>query len=186
MLHEQFPDWAGLPLTLVESYGTDHDIYRVGDELSVRMPRIGWAMAQAELEGGGRPGWRRSALAPPTPIASASPAGYPYRWAVHEWLPGTNANEVVDLDRAAGDLAAFVRALQSIDTTGAPARKPGAKGSPLAELDAAVHERITEMPDEFDQSAMLRVWDDAIAAEPWSGPDVSVAHRPAPGQPSRR
>ena len=92
---------------------------------------------------------------------------------MHAWLAGTDANEgLVDLDRAARDLAGFVVALQSLDTAGAPMRKPGARGGPLADLDAAVHERITEMPGEFDQAAMLRVWDDAIAAEPWNGPDV--------------
>lgn len=43
----QFPQWAGLPIDLVASYGTDHDIYRLGDRLAARLPRVGWATKQA-------------------------------------------------------------------------------------------------------------------------------------------
>lgn len=32
----QFPLWAELPITPIVSYGTDHDIYRLGQQLSVR------------------------------------------------------------------------------------------------------------------------------------------------------
>ena len=50
LVAEQFPDWAGLPVTPVEPWGTDNAIYRLGDELSVRMPRIHWAVAPLERE----------------------------------------------------------------------------------------------------------------------------------------
>ena len=43
LLVGQFPQWSGLPIDLVDSYGTDHDIYRLGDGLAVRLPRIRWA-----------------------------------------------------------------------------------------------------------------------------------------------
>jgi aminoglycoside phosphotransferase (APT) family kinase protein len=42
LLAEQFPHWADLPIDPDESYGTDHDIYRLGDHLAARLPRIGW------------------------------------------------------------------------------------------------------------------------------------------------
>ena len=43
LLAGQFPQWADLPIEPVVSYGTDHDIYRLGDHLAARLPRIGWA-----------------------------------------------------------------------------------------------------------------------------------------------
>jgi aminoglycoside phosphotransferase (APT) family kinase protein len=43
LLAGQFPEWADLPIGLVDSYGTDHDIYRLGEHLVARLPRIGWA-----------------------------------------------------------------------------------------------------------------------------------------------
>ena len=43
LLAAQFPQWAGLPLAPVEPAGTDNAIYRLGDDLVVRLPRIHWA-----------------------------------------------------------------------------------------------------------------------------------------------
>ncbi len=50
LLAGQFPHWAELPIALVRSYGTDHDIYRLGERLAARLPRIEWATNQAAKE----------------------------------------------------------------------------------------------------------------------------------------
>src|SRR5260370_35392328 len=60
----QFPEWADLAIDPVVSYGTDHDIYRLGDDLAARLPRIGWATHQGAEEAGCRP-----KLAPRLPLA---------------------------------------------------------------------------------------------------------------------
>ena len=64
LLTAQFPKWADLPISRVSSYGTDHDIYRLGDALVVRLPRIGWAAGQAAKEAEWLP-----KLAPHLPLA---------------------------------------------------------------------------------------------------------------------
>jgi aminoglycoside phosphotransferase (APT) family kinase protein len=137
LLSAQLPQWADLPIARVESYGTDHDIYRLGDALAARLPRIEWATEQAGLE---REWLPRLAphlpLAIPVQLAMGHPAeGYPFEWSVYEWLPGQSASSGIDdLDEAAVDLAAFVEALRRIDTTVARPRRRGAPGAPLAEL----------------------------------------------------
>ena len=68
LLAAQFPHWAGRPVTPVASYGTDHDIYRLGDTLAARLPRIGWATAQAAKEAEWLP-----RLAPHLPLAVPRP-----------------------------------------------------------------------------------------------------------------
>jgi aminoglycoside phosphotransferase (APT) family kinase protein len=40
LIREQHPRWAGLPLAEVCAYGTDHAIYRLGDDMGVRLPRV--------------------------------------------------------------------------------------------------------------------------------------------------
>jgi hypothetical protein len=108
LLAGQFPRWAGLPIDPVESYGTDHDIYRLGDHLAVRLPRIGWATAQAHTEAKWLPRLApQLPLALPVQLARGRPAeGYPFGWSVYEWLPGENANGTIgDLEQAAVDLA---------------------------------------------------------------------------------
>jgi aminoglycoside phosphotransferase (APT) family kinase protein len=149
LLAGQFPRWAGLPIDPVESYGTDHDIYRLGDHLAVRLPRIGWATAQAHTEAKWLPRLApQLPLALPVQLARGRPAeGYPFGWSVYEWLPGENANGTIgDLEQAAVDLAGFVRALRRVDTTGAHPRHPHGRGGPLAQHDEHVRRSVAVDP----------------------------------------
>lgn len=50
LLAAQFPQWADLSIERVAHFGTDHAIYRLGEDLSVRLPRIAWATRQVEKE----------------------------------------------------------------------------------------------------------------------------------------
>jgi hypothetical protein len=50
LLSAQFPQWADLPLERVPSAGTDNPLYRLGEDMVVRMPRIHWAIGQVEKE----------------------------------------------------------------------------------------------------------------------------------------
>src|SRR3954451_7611528 len=43
LLRAQHPQWASLPIELLSTSGTDNAIFRLGDDLVVRMPIIGWA-----------------------------------------------------------------------------------------------------------------------------------------------
>ena len=171
LLRHQFPHWADLPIERVPSRGTDHDIYRLGDQLCARMPRTGWAAGQAEREAAWLPGLApHLPLALPVQVALGQPAdGYPFTWSVCQWLPGGNAHGTLsDLRQAAADLAGFVTAMRQIDTTGAPPRLPGARGAPLAENDERVRGSIEGLGDRVDRTAVTRSWEESLAAWPWN------------------
>jgi len=93
LLAAQFPHWAERPIEPVVSYGTDHDIYRLGADLAARLPRIGWASEQAAKEAKWLPRLAQHLpLALPVPLAMGRPADdYPFDWSVCTWLPGRNA-----------------------------------------------------------------------------------------------
>jgi aminoglycoside phosphotransferase (APT) family kinase protein len=184
LLAGQFPQWADLAIEPVVSYGTDHDIYRLGDRLAARLPRIGWATGQAAKEREWLPKLApHLPLAVPVQLAMGDPAeGYPFAWSVYEWLPGENANGTIDdLDQAAVDLAAFVKALREIDTTGAHPRPSGSRGAPLAELDKAVRGSIAELGDRVEADAALRSWEESLNAPQWDGKEVWVQGDLLPG-----
>jgi aminoglycoside phosphotransferase (APT) family kinase protein len=175
LLAAQFPQWGDLPIVPVDSYGTDHDIYRLGDDRSVRMPRIDWATTQAAKEACWLPRLApHLPLAVPVQLAVGRPGeGYPFDWSIYEWLPGDNANGTIDdLERAAVDLAGFIAALREIDTAGAPPRGRGSRGSPLVENDDAVRRSIAALGDRIDRTAALRSWQESLDAAPWTGPEV--------------
>ena len=175
LLSRQLPQWSELPLVRVESYGTDHAIYRLGEELAVRMPRIGWAAGQAEKEATWLPRLRSSLpLAVPVPLALGVPdAGYPFPWAVYEWIPGRPIDlEHDDLVSAAEQLGAFAVALRSCDATGAPARQRGSRGSPLTDLDEPFRRALTELGARTDERRARVLWDESLAAEKWQEPET--------------
>ena len=184
LLAGQFPHWAGLAIEPVVSYGTDHDIYRLGDDLAARLPRIGWATRQAAKEAEWLPKLApQLPLAVPVQLAIGHPAeGYPFDWTVYEWLPGDNANGTIeDLDQAAVDLAAFVRALRQVDPTDAHPRPARSRGAPLAELDKDVRRSIAELGDRVDGDATLRSWQESLDAAAWDGEEVWVHGDLLPG-----
>jgi aminoglycoside phosphotransferase (APT) family kinase protein len=168
LVAEQFPEWSTLPLRRIEPSGTDNAIFRLGDELSVRIPRRDGATVPGskELE------WLPK-LAPvvpaeiPVPVAQGRPGcGYPWYWEIHTWVAGETV-PVTEIDpiQAAGDLAAIVRALQQVDPRGAPA----GRGSPLADRDAEMQGWLAE----FDgDPAAADEWRRALEAPPWDGPPV--------------
>ena len=170
LLGAQFPHWANLPIARVSSSGTDNTIYRLGDDLVVRLPLIEWAVPQIELEQTWLP-----VLAPHVPVAlhelvgAGEPdRGYPWPWSVYRWLDGEDADHapLEDRVRLARDLASFVRALRSVDRSGIPRSW---RGSPLRAADDEIRGAIHEVRDEFDADVLLAVWEDALAAPKWSG-----------------
>jgi aminoglycoside phosphotransferase (APT) family kinase protein len=168
LLAEQFPQWADLPLSRVEPAGTVNAIFRLGDELSLRLPR-----RKGPTEPGSKELDWLPTLAPllpveiPVPITQGLPSGdYPWFWDVYSWVEGVSAPvEEIDAIRAARDLAALVAALQQVDPGGAPR----GRGIPLAERDVEFRHWLAR----FDgDPSVAQEWDRALAASPWDDPPV--------------
>lgn len=178
LVEEQFPRWAGLPLELVRSAGTDNAIHRLGSDLVVRLPRRPDASGQIEKEYRWLP--KLAAQLPlevPVPLALGAPAGsYPYPWSICRWLDGENAvtAPITDLGQAAEDLARFILALQRINASGGPA--PGAhnsgRGEPLAMRDADSRAAIASLDGLIDARAASAAWSLALRASVWTGSPV--------------
>jgi len=176
LLAAQFPQWAELPIEALPAGGTDNAIYRLGDELSVRLPRRrGWATGSLDKELEWLP--KLAPLLPfpvPTPVArGAAGEGYPHEWAIYTWLDGEDAASVpLDLPRAAVDLAALLAALGRIDPAGGP--PPGNRGGPLRPRDEPTRAAIDALGDAIDAAAVTAAWEAALAAPEWDRPPVWI------------
>lgn len=172
LLAAQFPRWAELPLRRVESAGTDNAIFRLGDNYSVRLPRRGGPETPESREMTWLP--RIAPQVPleiPVPVAQGKPGGgYPWYWEIHTWVQGDMVPiEQIDAVQAARDLAAFMAALQRIDL----ADGPQGRGIPLAKRDEEFRYWMTKFNvNPALAAAASAVWDEALAAPPWSGPPV--------------
>lgn len=182
LLRAQLPRWADLPLERVESAGTDHALYRLGDDLLVRMPRIHWAAGQPEWERRWLPRLApHLPLAVPVPLAIGTPGeGYPWHWSVCPWLEGENPSleRLADPCEAARELAGFAAALQRIDTAGAPR---SARGEPLAARDRPTRDAIAALDGLVEADAVTAAWEADLRAPAWTGPPVWIHGDLAPG-----
>ncbi|WP_030186090.1 aminoglycoside phosphotransferase family protein [Streptomyces violaceorubidus] len=175
LVDAQFPQWSRLPLERVEPAGSDHVIHRLGDELSVRLPRHAGARGQAAKEFRWLPRLApHLPLAVPVPVAVGEPGcGYPWPWAVSRWLPGEAATVAAlgDSADAAGELAGFLTALQRSE---APEGRAGAElaDRPLSERDGATREAIARTDGVFDAGALTGLWNEAMSAPAWDRPPV--------------
>jgi aminoglycoside phosphotransferase (APT) family kinase protein len=173
LLAEQFPHWADLPLARVSSAGTDNAMFRLGDDMVARLPRIPWAISQVEREHRWLP--RLAPFLPmsiPRPLAKGSPGdGYAWPWSVYGWLEGETAtiDRVRDPDQAAADLAAFILALHAIDTVGAPR---GNRGEPLATRDEEVRGAIADLDGMLDTDEATAAWEAALRIPEWNAAPV--------------
>ena len=171
LLAAQHPQWADLPIRRVPSAGTDNAMYRLGDDLVARLPRIDWAVDTVAKEQRWIPFLApQLPLAVPRPVADGAPTDeFPYPWGVVEWLPGEHATVDVldDPVQAARDLAAFVRALRAVDATDGPRHHRGAS---IRRGDRLVRDGIETAGDDVDATALLEVWEEAIAAPEHDGP----------------
>ena len=189
LLDEQHPDLPG-ELELVAN-GWDNVLYRLGDDLVVRVPRRDVAAHLIAHEQRWLP-----YLAPGLPVAVPVPVRvgvpstrFPWAWSVARWVEGVDGADVTASDRTplASPLARFLNALHQP----APATPDGrlhpdvplnpVRGVPLASRDRAVRERLWELRHDWDLTALDELWEEALAAPRWQGPPIWLHGDPHPG-----
>jgi aminoglycoside phosphotransferase (APT) family kinase protein len=169
----QFPRLAGLPIRAVQPAGTVNAIYRLGDDLCTRLPRVRTYADDLEDEWQWLP-WLapRLPLRIPEPVAKGRPAsGYPFPWAIYRWIRGQPYVDelIADERQAAQDLARFVAGLRRIDPA---AGAPRGGRRPLRELDAVTRAAIESARDVIDADAATAAWERALEAPAWEGTPV--------------
>jgi aminoglycoside phosphotransferase (APT) family kinase protein len=171
LLGDQFPQWAGLPRFEVHSFGTVHTIYRLGEDLAIRLPRMAGAEGAMDKElaflpelGHGLP------LEVPVPLATGVPSdAYPFSWQVTTWVEGETApfSRLASPREDAGLLGRFIGALQRLDPVGGP--PPGAhnswRGAALSSRDDQTRRTIMRLGGELNLELALATWDAALEAD---------------------
>ncbi|MFF1422664.1 aminoglycoside phosphotransferase family protein [Streptomyces sp. NPDC058280] len=182
LITARFPQWAGLPVTLVDSAGTSNAMYRLGEDMVVRLPRVAGSANDVEKEHRWLP-----RLAPglpvaiPVPLGQGMPAeGYPWPWSVYRWLQGENpaVERIAEQGLLAKDLAEFVAALHRIDPTDGPLSY---RSEPLAMRDAATRDAIERLYGIVDTGAATAAWDAALRTPARPGPAVWIHADLQPG-----
>ncbi|MBB4690854.1 aminoglycoside phosphotransferase family protein [Paractinoplanes abujensis] len=178
LLREQHPDLADLPVREVAG-GWGNQMWRLGDDLAVRMQRMDTSGDPQLKERRWLPRLAgRLPLPVPAPVRNGTPSErFPKMWTVMTWVHGTPLDHttITRGDHAADTLAAFLTALH----VEAPAEAPGASDfgtHPRDSGDGFEHFLNAVDLEAFGFAAddIRAVWDDAAATPQWPGPRVWV------------
>jgi aminoglycoside phosphotransferase (APT) family kinase protein len=171
LIASQFPEWSDLPLRRFPSPGTVNAIYRLGDDMTVRLPFIddGADGIRHDAEWLPRLAAKLPARIPEVRGVGEPDATYPSPWLVVDWLPGaTPGPGGGDIPQ---DLAAFILALRQVDTAGAP---PAYRGGRLGPLDEDVRGCLRQISDLVDVDLITELWSESMNAKPWQKAPVWV------------
>ncbi|SDS38624.1 phosphotransferase [Microlunatus soli] len=190
LLDRDLPQYAALPLTPLGASGSTNLLFRLGDELLVRMPRQPGNGDSITKERRWSP-LMASQLPVTVPqiVAVGDPGfGYPERWSVVGWIDGVHpasvdpAHPAGDPARPGGDpalgaspialaedLADVVAALRSLEVP-QQARADDSlrwyRGRPLVEFDADTRRNIDLCRSidglDLDLDAALALWEEAL------------------------
>lgn len=175
LLATQHPDLAELLLRPVDS-GWDNAIFRLGSELSVRLPRRSLSVPLVLHEQRWLP-----EIAPRLPLPIPVPlrrgvagCGYPWPWSVTRWFPGTTADTALpeSSETVARQLGEFLKSLHFPAPANAP-HNPY-RGVPLADRDRRTRLGIDDLDESVDREGLLRAWSEVLQTPEWRGPDVWV------------
>ncbi|MEU5979910.1 aminoglycoside phosphotransferase family protein [Streptomyces sp. NPDC047315] len=170
LIAAQFPQWSALPVTPVQLDGWDNRTYRLGDELTVRLPTAEQYALAIPKETTWLPVLAPALPVPIPPIvAQGAPGeGYPYDWSVRGWLDGDVArpgriDHLPDFAVAVGE---FLLALQAVDATGGPAagRHSFHRGAPPAFYDDETRAALAALTGRVDTERAAGVWQEALDA----------------------
>ncbi len=169
LIHEQFPQWSGLSLDPVASAGTDNALFRLGEQMVLRLPYRAFSLTAADKEKIWLPILGPAlTLKVPIPIAQGKPTPeYPFDWAIYPWLEGEDLwhTAAIDLKQLAVDIGKFVVELRQIR----PAENLGYgkhnfyRGGPLIHSDKPVRDAIAACGERIDQQRITSIWQHVLA-----------------------
>ena len=162
-LLQQHQDLIHLPIQFIDA-GWDNAIFRLGNKLSIRLPRRQAAAKLIENEQIWLPKIaNRLTITVPTPYRIGEPTSdYPWRWSILPWLEGTTADrEPLNADR--GELwGAFLRSLH----TTAPANAPDnpVRGVPLKDRWSNLEPRMQRLEHKTNliSKTIKNIWYEAL------------------------
>ncbi|MCM3258211.1 aminoglycoside phosphotransferase family protein [Paenibacillus lautus] len=187
LIHSQFPQWKDLTINLVEKSGHDNRTYRLGNDMTVRLPSHDRYASAVEKELTWLPVFKPHLSLPiPAPVAKGEPTEeYPLPWSINRWIEGETVSHanIRDVNEFAEDLAAFLKELQAIDASGGvPAGIQNFhRGGNLAVYDNETRSIIETLSDEYDQALLTEIWELSLTTKYQSAPmwlhgDVAVGN----------
>ena len=182
LLKSQCPQWAQLPLQRIKSSGTDHALFRLGNNYVIRLPRLPGSDQNSDKECLWLP---KLAHFLKTPISASIFKGtasdnYPLAWMVTTWFDGEPSAFRNDhaSPSLATELADFVNALHAIKLEGGPLSR---RGISLITLNDEIRQCLTSLKTDIDVTMVATLWEKLSHLPDWHHDPVWVHGDLLPG-----
>lgn len=180
LIAELAPQWAELELSYLAT-GWDNEVYRLGEEYLVRLPRreLGERIGKSERQWLPKLSTETGVIAGEVLFAGCPTNHYPFTFSVTRYVPGVSA---ATLTRSQRDNYAneFVSLLKQIHSPASDPRPVSSfRGCPLSAVEEKTREQISQLPAEHEGSA-LALWERALVAQPYLGPPAWLHGDPHP------
>lgn len=179
LIDNQFPEWSGLPISPVARSGWDNRTFKLGHEMSVRMPSAESYASQVYKEQRWLPYLGESlSILIPRVLAFGEPGhGYPWPWSVYRWIDGEDVESAFKTESIglAKSIAQFIRELHDVDTSNAPS--PGLhnyfRGATLSEYDMDTKKYVDQLDKEICADKTMSLWNRALETQ-WASKPVWI------------
>jgi aminoglycoside phosphotransferase (APT) family kinase protein len=165
LLAEQHPDLQNLSIQFIDA-GWDNTMFRLGNELAVRLPRREIAVKLLENEQRWLPQLAKQLpIAVPVPYRIGLPNSlYPWHWSVIHWLPGQTADKMPLHADHAQQFALFLKALHVPAPDNAPQNQ--VRGVPLIQRATMLNERMQRLATQTTMitPTIRSLWQQALDA----------------------
>jgi aminoglycoside phosphotransferase (APT) family kinase protein len=173
LLEAQHPDLADRGLTLVAN-GWDNVIFRLGDDLVVRLPRRQLGADLVEHEHRWLPDLATRLPIPiAAPVRTGAPSDdYPWAWSICAWFDGEVAADtrLDDPQTEAQRLGDFVAAFHTPAPPDAPDNQ--FRGQPMSYLRARLRHSIELLGSAIDAASVAALAAGLLDVDDWGGPPL--------------
>lgn len=187
LIEKQFPQWQYMSIRPLEKSGHDNRTFYLGDRMTIRLPSAQHYVPQVEKEFKWLPFLQKKLTLPiPCPIVKGVPdERYPYPWTVNNYIEGevVDCDNVVSRNSFAIELAAFLKNLQTIDTTDAPlaGKHNFYRGGNLLVYHEETISSLNSLKDVLPVEKLNDIWQCAISSKwdkdpVWLHGDVAVGN----------
>lgn len=184
LIEEQFPEWKDLTVKAVENSGWDNRMFKLGDNMVVRLPSSKIYEDKIEKEFFFLPKLSSELSCEiPKPLALGNPSKhYPLKWSVYNWIEGQILfDSEIDMNFV-HDLSDFIKDLHKINPEGGPkaGKQNFHRGGDLSIYGKQVREALILLKDKINYSKAIDIWERAISSK-WEKAPVWVHGDLSPG-----
>lgn len=171
LIEGQFPEWSSLPIHEVKNSGWDNRTFHLGEDMLIRIPRDKEHAPPILNEYQWLP--KLATQLPtliPMPIGLGEPTiECPWHWSINRWIKGETVTKerIQNMSAFAEELGLFLKAFQSLDTTGGP--EAGAhnfyRGGSLHAYDHEMEVAIPRIENSQEREVATKLWQEALSSQ---------------------